>query len=156
MEVHMKFLAQGVTGMKTGVLALAIGVAFASIGFASAAERSARAAGDVQVLSGGVGEDARKELAEQARDHNLKLVFTLSTGHFVAEVPFQVNRGGKVIVDEVASGPWAFVKLPPGSYAVKANYEGRTQTKQVSVPARGQKRVVFTWPAPARVKQQPD
>ncbi len=145
-----------VTQMKRGLLVLAMGFAFASAGFAAAAEKDAGAASAPQVLSGGVGAGARAQLAEQARDHNLKLVFTFSTGSYLAEVPFQVIRGGTVIVEDVAHGPWAFVKLPAGNYTVKATYDGMTQTRKVSVPKTGHRRLPFSWPAPARVKVQPN
>jgi hypothetical protein len=107
------------------------------------------------VLSGGVGEGERAKLAEEARGYNLKLVFTMSTGSYIAEVPFQVLRGGKTVVDETSKGPWAFVKLAPGRYTVKANFEGKAQTRQVDVPKSGQKRVAFSWPASQRVAEQP-
>ncbi|MGZ5259776.1 MAG: hypothetical protein ACXWC0_19330, partial [Burkholderiales bacterium] len=114
-----------------------------------------RSESDVQVLSGGVGENERAKLAEQASGHNLKLVFTMTTGNYLAEVPFQISRGGKTVVDETAKGPWAFVKLPPGTYNVTATYNGKTHTKQVSVPQSGQKRLAFIWPATELVAEQP-
>jgi hypothetical protein len=134
---------------------LALAVTLAAPFFLQAAQKSGAAAMDSQVLSGGVGEGERKQLAEQARDHNLKLVFTMSTGNYLAEVPFQIERGGKVVVEDSAKGPWAFVKLPAGNYTVKATYEGKTVTRQVSVPKSGQKNVSLTWPATGRVAEQP-
>lgn len=109
----------------------------------------------VQVLTGGVGEGERAKLEEQARGYNLKLVFTLGTGNYLAEVPFQITRGGKVVVDEVSKGPWAFVNLPPGNYTVKATYEGKTHSRNVSVGKGGRKNVSLAWQAPARVAEQP-
>lgn len=137
-----------------GVLVLAM--TFACAGLAGAGETAPAAAGKVQVLSGGTGAGAREKLAEQARGYNLKLVFTFSTGNFLSDVPFQILRGGTVIVDEVAQGPWAFVKLPAGSYTVKATYGDLTQTRKVSVADKGQKSLPFSWPAPPRVKEQPN
>jgi hypothetical protein len=134
--------------------ALVVGL---SVSPSGSAQNSAtgRAESDIQVLSGGVGENERAKLAEQAVGHNLKLVFTMSTGNYVAEVPFQISRGGKTLVEETAKGPWAFVKLPPGTYNVTATYDGKTHTKQVSVPQSGQKRLAFVWPATERVAEQP-
>ena len=142
--------------MKCRGLVLALTFAVAPAVFAGAGEQAARAAGNVQVLSGGVGEGAREQLAEQARGYNLKLIFTLSTGNFISEVPFKVLSGGTAIVEDNARGPWAFVRLPPGSYTVQATHEGLTQTRKVSVPKAGQRSVPFSWPAPARIKQQPN
>ena len=136
--------------------ALVIAMTFAAAGVAGAGETAPPTAGKVEVLSGGTGLGAREKLAEQARGYNLKLVFTLSTGNFLTDIPFQVLRGGTVIVDEVAQGPWAFVKLPAGSYTVKATYGGLTQTRKVTVADKGQKPLPFSWPAPPRVKEQPN
>ena len=141
--------------MKFMRVLLAIAFASAPAVLAGTGEQPARTAGEAQVLSGGVGEGARKQLAEQARGYNLKLVFTLSTGNFISEVPFKVLQRDRVIVEETARGPWAFVKLPPGSYAVQATYEGLTQTRKVSVPKAGQRSLPFSWPSPARIKEQP-
>ena len=123
-------------------------------GLANAAD-PAQAAGEAQVLSGGVGEGARKQLSEKAREYNLKLVFTLSTGNFLSDVAFEIHGGGNRVVSARSQGPWAFVKLPPGSYSVTATHEGFTQTRKVNVPRKGQRSLPFSWPAPARVKDQP-
>ena len=142
-----------VASMRCRGLLLAIALAVAPTAFGAADQSSAP--GDLQVLSGGVGEGARRQLAEQARGYNLKLVFTLSTGNFISEVPFKVLRGGTAIVEATARGPWAFIKLPPGNYAVQATYEGLTQTRKVSVANAGQRSLPFSWPAPVRIKEQP-
>lgn len=136
------------------VATTAVALALAAAGPAQA--RTSSAGGmEARIVSGGVGEGERAQLAERARDHNLKLVFTMTTGSYLAEVPFQIERGGKLIAEDMAQGPWAFVKLPPGSYTVKATYEGRTQSKQVTLPRTGQKSLSFAWPASARVAEQP-
>jgi hypothetical protein len=134
---------------------LALAVTLAAPLISQAAQKSGAAAMDAQVLSGGVGEGERKQLAEQARDHNLKLVLTMATGNYLAGVPFQIERAGKVVVEDTSKGPWVFAKLPAGNYTVKATYEGKTVTRQVSVPKSGQKTVSLTWPATQRVAEQP-
>ena len=144
-----------VRGVALVASALAFGMAVSPLALAQAAQKSPAASTEAQVVSGGVGEGERKQLEEQARGHNLKLVFTMSTGNYIAEIPFQIERGGKVVVEETSKGPWAFAKLPPGDYTVKATFEGKTQSRRVSVPKSGQKRVSFTWPAAARVAEQP-
>ena len=147
-------LSTGRRKLCRGIAAAAIGLAL-SPGLTHAGEQVVGAAGRPSVLSGGVGEGARKQLAEQARDYGLKLVFTLSSGNFISDVAFEVASGGKVMVKDVARGPWAFVNVPPGSYTVTASYEGHAQTRKVTVPKKGQRSLPFSWPAPARVQQQP-
>lgn len=104
--------------------------------------------GDARVLSGGVGSGAREELAQQARGYELKLVFTSEKGAYLADVPVQVTDGkGNVVVDAVSQGPWMFVDLSPGTYTVKATYDGKTESRRVSV-AGGQKTLQFRWSEP--------
>jgi hypothetical protein len=122
---------------------------------ATAGETAPGAASQKQVISGGVGEGARKQLAEQGRDYGLKLVFTLSTGNFLSDVPFEVVSGSNVVISDVARGPWAFVNVSPGNYSVRATYEGLTQTRKVNVPKKGQRTLPFSWPAPVRLQEQP-
>ena len=135
-------------------IALVVLASALSLGAAPAVSASPSSASE-QVISGGVGEGARKQLSEQARGYGLKLVFTLSTGSFISDVPFEITSGGNTVVRDVSKGPWAFVKLAPGSYAIKATYEGLTQTRKVVVPKQGQRQLPFSWPAPARVQEQP-
>ena len=140
-------------GFRARLMWAALAAVMAAQGLAG--ESGTSGAGTPQVLSGGVGENARKQLAEQARDYGLKLVFTLSTGNFLSDVPFEIVSGGRVIVSDTSRGPWAFVKVPPGTYTVNATYEGLKQTRKVTVPNKGQRSLPFSWPAPARVQEQP-
>jgi hypothetical protein len=155
-EEAMVNTVESTRSCKTLALAAVLAAALAmSCGVSAQTAAKSAAGSDVQFLSGGVGEGERAKLEEQARGHNLKLVFTMSTGSYLAEIPFQISRGGKTIVEETARGPWAFVKLPAGAYSVTANFDGKTLTKQVSVPKSGQKRLAFVWPATERVAEQP-
>lgn len=141
--------------MNAKAILLAIGIALSPVATVHAAAPPARGATDVPILTGGVGAGERDRLLQEAKDYNVRLVFTLGTGHYLADVPFHIARGGKVIAEGVAEGPWTFVKLPPGNYTVSATYEGKRQTRQVSVPKTGQRRIAFAWPAPPRVAEQP-
>jgi hypothetical protein len=115
---------------------------------------SGSAAGEAQVLMGGVGLEERARLAEQGRGHNLKLVFTLSPGNFVGDVAFEILRAKTTVVQETSPGPWVFVKVPAGSYTVRATFEGRAQTRQVNVPGTGQTQVSFQWPATGQLESR--
>jgi hypothetical protein len=108
--------------------------------------------GNADVMSGGIGSDARDQLAQQARDHNLKLVFALSSREYVSDVEVNVaDSRGKSVATATSEGPWMFVKLPPGAYTVKATFNGKSQTKKVAVGKSGQKTVNFLWPTSAGV-----
>lgn len=88
----------------------------------------------VSFISGGVGMDSEERLKAREREFNLKLVFTLIEGNYVADVAVTIrNTAGKTMVEHVADGPFFMAKLPAGAYSVAAAYEGKTQTRKVSV-----------------------
>ena len=108
------------------------------------AEKSGSASG-VAYVSGGVGDDSQDRMAGMGRDYNLKLMFTLNEGNYLADVNVAVAdaRGNKVI-DDVANGPFLFAKLPAGQYTVTATYEGKSQTRKVSV-GKGMQTAHMKW-----------
>jgi hypothetical protein len=100
----------------------------------------------VTVISGGIGIAERETLAEAARGFNLKLVFVLSTGNYLSDVPFDiVDKSGKLVASHVASGPVAYAKLPPGIYRLTARFGEAPQSRTVTVQRRGQQTVYFRW-----------
>jgi hypothetical protein len=115
---------------------------------------ASRIQGDVPAVAGGVGVNARAMLSNEARpDHNVKMVFSLETGNYLADVDVKVtNSGGKTVIDDVSDGPWLYAKLPAGSYTAKASYGGKMVTRQFSVGRSGQRVAYFRWPA--SVEQQ--
>ncbi|MGE5465581.1 MAG: carboxypeptidase regulatory-like domain-containing protein [Methanocella sp.] len=118
------------------------------LALALAGAAMAASSGSAHVLSGGVGQGAREQLAEQAHGYGLKLVFTSEKGAYLADVPVQVTDAkGNVVVDAVSQGPWMFVDLPRGSYTVKASYDGKSESRKVTV-GNSQKTVQFRWQEP--------
>jgi len=134
------------TWIMAGMLA-ASAPAWAAQGSASAA----RTGGDrVAVISGGVGEDSRQDLAAKAKDYNLKLVFALTSREYLADVQVDIaDSKGASVASQLSEGPWMFVKLPPGTYTVKATVNDKSETKKITVGKQGQKTVNFLWPASA-------
>ena len=110
---------------------------------------TSRVQADVPAVSGGVGINARNMLSSQgAPEHNVKMVFSLNTGNYLADVHVQVtDRSGNTVVDGVSDGPWLYAKLPPGSYTAKATYNGHTVTQRFSVGRSGQRVAHMRWPA---------
>lgn len=110
---------------------------------------ASRVQADVSAVAGGVGINARNMLSSQgAPEHNVKMVFSLTTGNYLADVHVQVtDRSGNTVVDGVSDGPWLYAKLPPGSYTARATYNGHTVTQRFSVGRSGQRVAHMRWPA---------
>lgn len=83
----------------------------------------------IAFMSGGVSEDQRTQMRSERRNYS----YWLSTaarggGAYLAEVKVRITEaaGGKLVLDVKMSGPWLFVALPQGRYAVQATYaDGR-------------------------------
>ena len=105
----------------------------------------------VAFVSGGVGENALAELKAREKEFNLKLVFTLTEGNYLADVGVRIaDAGGRTVIEHVTEGPIFLARLPRGAYTVTATYNGRTQTRKLSVGERLQT-AYLRWPSdPAR------
>ncbi len=107
---------------------------FATLTMAQTAPEKTATQNGVSFISGGIGMDSEERLKAREKEFNLKLVFTLVEGNYVADVGVTIkNAAGKTMVEHVADGPFFMAKLPAGAYSVTAAYEGKTQTRKVSV-----------------------
>lgn len=96
-----------------------------------------RSVGGVSYISGGIGDASQQELKAREPDFNLKLVFTLVEGNYLADVNVAItDAAGKVVLEAVAEGPFFLARLPAGQYAVAATYEGVAQSRKVRVNGR--------------------
>ena len=118
----------------------------ASVGM-SAHPDASKVQGDVPAVAGGVGLNSRDALRSDAPQHNVKMVFTLDTGNYLADVNVRVtDSSGKTVIDGVSDGPWLYAQLPPGRYSATATYEGNTVTKRFSI-GKGETTAYFRWPS---------
>jgi hypothetical protein len=109
--------------------------------------------GTASAVGGGVGINARDMLSSQAPDHNVRMVFSLNTGNYVADVDVRVRDArGNTVLQGTSDGPWLLAKLQPGNYTVDATYGGRTVTQRINVGRTGVRSANFRWPA--SVEQQ--
>lgn len=131
----------------TGWFSLSIMV-FALLGTAPApAAEKVPASGNVPFISGGVGIDSEQQIKAREKEFNLKLVFTLVEGNYLADVGVRVtDSAGKTVIETVAEGPFFLAKLPAGRYTVTATYNGKAQTRKVTVGERLQS-AYLRWPS---------
>ncbi len=93
-------------------------------------------AGEISYLSGGVGKPEREQLRALEKEFNLKLVFAVADGKYVANVKVVVSDAkGRKLLEHVADGPFFMARLPAGEYSVAATYAGKTQTRKIGVAA---------------------
>jgi hypothetical protein len=88
----------------------------------------------ISYVTGGIGVGEQERLNELTSGYNLKLVFTLEEGNYLADVNVAVKDSrGRTSVQDVADGPFFFAKMPAGQYTVAATYDGKTVTRKVNL-----------------------
>lgn len=98
-------------------------------------------------VSGGIGAGSIAALRAQEGQYNLKLVFSLIEGNYIADVQVVVkSAGGGAVLEHFAEGPIFMAQLPAGTYAVSATYVGNTQTRTVKVGEK-LRTEYFRWPS---------
>lgn len=133
---------------KHGISTIAFLGCFAAAG--AGAQELAGSQNGVHFLTGGVGENSVTHMQARAKEFNLKLLFTLNEGNYLADVGVVIrDAGGKTLVEQVSNGPFFLATLPPGSYSVAATHNGTTHTRRISVGGKGQHSEHFRWPSTA-------
>lgn len=136
--------------MKTGLAAspLALALAFAWPA-AAAAIPAAKTEHGITYVSGGIGRDEAAAMKAAAKHYPLSMVFDAGKhDEYLAGVKVRLERkDGKLAFNEVADGPIMLLKLPQGRYTIDATRDGKTLRRTVSIPAKGDRQVVFHWPA---------
>jgi hypothetical protein len=100
----------------------------------------------VPVLADGVGIESRDALRLQQARFNLKFVFTLLDGHYIANVAVKItDRRGRVVVEDLSKGPIMMARLPAGNYVATLTHDGITQTHRFALRGRGMHAVQMRW-----------
>ncbi len=90
--------------------------------------------GDVRFITGGVGENEKRELLDRASQYTLRIVTARkSNGDFLSDCKVTILRGGQTVLEAVMDGPVLMARLAPGSYRVRTEFEGRTQERPVTI-----------------------
>jgi hypothetical protein len=83
-------------------------------------------------MSGGIGDEARDEMRKAAAAYSVHLVFSDQQGAYLAGIPFTVSKlNGRELYSGVSAGPLLYLKLPPGSYQIAAQFDGTWHNKRI-------------------------
>ncbi len=130
------------------VTTLAGGLILTAGAFAQAPMPQPQMQGSVAYLNGGAGDEEVQYIKQSMKDYSMALAFARAASpraEYVATVAVSVKDGKGNAVFEVPSvGPYLLLKLPAGSYAVTATYQGQAQTRTVSAGNSGAL-VTFEW-----------
>ncbi len=102
--------------------------------------------GNIVYLSGGIGDEERDEIRSRERNFNLKLLFSERNGSYLGDVDVVLlNTKGDTVFDVKSVGPFLLMRLPGGSYVIKASMNGQMQQHRLSVTAKGRHDAIFRW-----------
>lgn len=100
----------------------------------------------IPTVTGGVGLESADEIKPQQANFNLKFVFTLMEGDYVADVSVKIaDAGGKVMLEQMVEGPILMARLPAGSYVATVTYEGAVQTRKIALHEKGMRTEQVRW-----------
>lgn len=117
--------------MKRLILATAIAGLLSGAGMAWSA-------GEVAVMSGGIGDEDEARLMARQNEFNLKVLFTINEGNYLANVNVDIaDSRGRNVAQTVTEGPYLMANLPAGQYTLTATYEGKTFTRRFQVSNKG-------------------
>lgn len=101
----------------------------------------------VKFTTGGVGIGERAAMSKVEKDYNLRLVYAVNSGAYLAHIKTVISKpGGAVLLDMMSNGPWMFAKLPQGRYKVTATNADISKTKEITIGATSRS-VLFHWSA---------
>jgi hypothetical protein len=132
-----------------------LGLAAAAAASGALAMPAPRHSGDVQYMTGGVGEDEARAMQADAQHWPLALEFAVQRGpraEWLADVDVHItDRHGRDVLDTITDGPMLLARLAPGDYTIRADANGRTIERHVHVAPGRTAKSVFVWPAGADV-----
>lgn len=98
-------------------------------------------------LNGGIGSDEEQYMRSVAADWPLRLTFAQSpSGDFVAGVRLLItNEKGTPYLQSSDAGPMTYVRLPPGKWRIVASYQGKSETREVTLDGKTGRDVFFGW-----------
>jgi hypothetical protein len=101
---------------------------------------------EVGYISGGNSQADRASLREIEDDFNLQLSLMDSEKEYTAGGVIKIiDESGETLVQTVSEGPLFFAKLEPGSYTIKAEYQGNIQQQQVTIDGEKQIELALTF-----------
>jgi hypothetical protein len=110
---------------------------------------AAKTAGQVQYVTGGVGQDEADAFRQAQRDYSLALEFgnqAAPRAQFTAGVNVLIRDArGTTVLDVVSDGPFLLAKLPAGRYTIRATQNGKTLDRVATVAGGKSTHVAFLW-----------
>jgi hypothetical protein len=105
--------------------------------------------GDIQYVTGGVGQSESDSMKAAEKDYSLSMVFVQRMGSenvYTADIPVTITDSkGATVLQATTSGPYMLVQLPPGTYKIKSTNNGKELERDATIGRGSHSRAVFEW-----------
>ncbi len=99
-----------------------------------------------QYITGGFGNSEQNEMKAQYNNYNVHLTFAAQEGAYLGDVHVVItNQENHTVFEDINSGPLLYIKLPDGTYNLKASYNNQTQSSTFSLKGNARVSNVFRW-----------
>jgi hypothetical protein len=78
----------------------------------------------VNYITGGIGDEERKDFEARRKEYNLHLTLTSRHGAFAGDTGLSIERSSNTVLQEVDAGPLFYANLAPGSYSISLSHGG--------------------------------
>ena len=104
--------------------------------------------GGIRYITGGVGDEERDAIRQQANEYSLWIWLARSgSGYFLADVKVDIeDASGRPVLDTVINGPWLLARVPAGRYTIHTDQSDAATT--VNVGTTGHTVSVLRFPGP--------
>lgn len=98
-------------------------------------------------LNGGIGKDEAQYMQKIAKDFPLRMIFSeRKDNEFVADVDVLITDAkGSPYLQLSHAGPMTYAMLPAGKYRVTARFNGKVETRDVTLDGKSGRDVYFHW-----------
>ncbi len=105
---------------------------------------------DISYVTGGVAYEQLPSFHQARPDYPLNVEVYEKAGEknqFTADAEVKlIGRGGNVVLDATADGPYLWAKVPPGQYTLQTTLNGKMLERRVSVNANSPTRAIVVFP----------
>ena len=131
---------------KLKLLALLVAIVAPSFGVAEEEVLAPGFSNGIPFLSGGIGDEEREAIERARKDYNVKIVLTETAGAYISNVNLEIATIlGEPILALSDAGPLVLVQLPPGTYLITADYDGRKAQRRFDVKDNAAQTVTVAW-----------
>lgn len=126
----------------TGLVALAL---FSTVALADPAPVTPKQAGNIEFITGGIGDEERTSMEAVKNDYNLHVMSAGRDGAFTGSMTLTILDKENQQILQTDIGPLFYAKLPDGTYTVEGTHNNQTKSEKISLAKGKPAHIHFGW-----------